>query len=108
MQTRGSPLCILDIPVEGTLFRCESSTQRPDIRLCDQSFDLMDCLDLLWDEGENIIFSVDDSPGVFPRNWLPPQLYYIRAYWRLPEFALMQLSGVCFMQVNRCFSVWNR
>ena len=27
----------------------------------DQSFDLMDCLDLLWD-GENDIFSGDDSP----------------------------------------------
>ena len=47
-----------------------------DTRLCDQLFDLRNCVDLVWDEGENAISSVGDSPGVFPQNWLPPHLSY--------------------------------
>ena len=47
-------LCILDVPLEGTLFWCENYTTRPDIRLCEQSFDLLNYLDLLWDESENV------------------------------------------------------
>ena len=38
---------------------------------------------------------------MIPRECVPGTGYIIRAYWRLQEFALMQLSGVCFMQVNR-------
>ena len=79
-------LCILEIPLEGTLCRCESSTQRPNIRLCDQSFDLMDCFDILWDEGENVIFSGDDCPGVCPRNWLPHRCY----------MGVLEVTGVRF------------
>ena len=74
--------CTLDVPLDDTIFRCEIYSQRTDIGLCDQLFDLINHLDLLWAEGENVILSVDDSPGVFPRNWLP-RGYIIRAYWRL-------------------------
>ena len=46
---------------------------------------------------------------MIPRECVPgtryPSGYVVRVYWRLQEFALMQLSGVCFMQVNHCFSV---
>ena len=97
-------LCTWNVALEGTLFRYEFYTQRMDSGLCDQLVDLMIYFDLLWDEGEKVILSVDDFPGVFPQEWLPPRLYFW-VHWRLPEFALMQLSGVCFMQVNRCFSI---
>ena len=68
------------------------STQRTDIELCNQLFDLINHLDLLWDEGENVILSVDDSPGVFPRNWLPPRISYT---------GLLEINGVRFDAIVR-------
>ena len=94
-------ICTWKVPLEGTLFCCEFYTQKTDSGLCDQPVDLMNYFDILWDEGEKMILSVD-FPGV-----TAPRGCIIWVYWRLPEFTLMQLSGVCFMQVNRCFSVWN-
>ena len=55
-------------------------------------FDLINYLDLLWDEGENVIFSVDDSPGIFRRNWLPPQLY---------NTGVLEVTGVRFDAIVR-------
>ena len=71
----GGTLCTRGVPPEGTLLRCEISTLR-DKGSCDQLFDLRTCFDLLWDEGEDAILSVDDSLGVFPQNWLPSLLSY--------------------------------
>ena len=65
-------LCTWKVRLEGTLFRCEFYTQKKDSELCDQLVDLMNYFDLLWDEVEKVILSVDDFPGVFPREWLPP------------------------------------
>ena len=79
-------LCTLDVSLEGTLFRCEISTQRTDIGLCDQLFDL------LWDEGENVILSLDDSPGVFPPELAAPRLYYM---------GLLEVTGVHFDAIVR-------
>ena len=104
-ESPGKPagtLCTWKVPLEGTLCRCEFYTQKTDSGLCDQLVDLMIYVDLLWDEGEKVILLVDDFPGVFPQEWLPRGCI-IWLYWRLPEFTLMQLPGVCFMQVNRCF-----
>ena len=72
-------------PLEGTLSQCEISTLRMDNELCDQLSDLMNCFDLLWDEGEEAISSFGDFPGVFPHNWLPPQLSYM---------GLLEVTGV--------------
>ena len=80
----GGALCT----IEGTLSQCEISTLRMDNGLCDKLFDLMNCFDLLWDEGEDAILSIGDSPGIFPQNWLPHN-YLIQGYWRLQGFALM-------------------
>ena len=63
-----------------------------DNELCDQLSDLMNCFDLLWDEGEEAISSFGDSPGVFPHNWLPPQLSYT---------GLLEVTGVCFDVIVR-------
>ena len=66
---------LVGVSPEGTLSR-EISTLRMDNGLCDQLFDLMNYFDLLCDEGEYAILSIGDSRGVFPQNWLPPQLFY--------------------------------
>ena len=63
-----------------------------DNELCDQLSELMNCFDLLWDEGEEAISSFGDSPGVFPQNWLPPQLSYT---------GLLEVTGVCFDVIVR-------
>ena len=75
----GGTLCTLGVPPEGTLSRCEIYTLR-DKGSCDQLFDLQTCFDLLWDEGENAILTVGDTPGVFPRIGYP-HFYLIRGYW---------------------------
>ena len=54
----GGALCTIGVSLEGTLSRCEISTLRMDKGLCDLLFDLRNCFDLLWDEGENAISSV--------------------------------------------------
>ena len=53
------------------LFCCVISTQRTDIGLCDQLFDLINYLGLLWDEGENVILLVADSRDCFPGTGYP-------------------------------------
>ena len=60
--------------------------------LCDQLSDLMNCFDVLWDEGEEAISSFGDSPGVFPQNWLPSQLSYT---------GLLEVTGVRFDVIVR-------
>ena len=60
--------------------------------MCDQLSDLINCFDLLWDEGEEAISSFGDSPGVFPQNWLPPQLSYT---------GLLEVTGVRFDVIVR-------
>ena len=86
MGARGSSVYNWCSP-RGTLSRCEISTLRMDKRLCDQLFDLRNCFDLLWNEGENAISSVGDSPGIFPQNWLPPHLSCT---------GLLEVTGLCF------------
>ena len=108
--------------LEGTLFRCEMSTQRTDIGLCDQLFDLMNSLDLLWDEGEDATSSVGDSPGVFPQNWLPPHLSYtgllevtgfrfdaiVRSSYRAAELVRFVYTFRYITNSVRCHGGWRR
>ena len=70
----GGALCTIGVPPEGTLSWCDISTLMMDKGSCDHLLDLRNWFDLLWDESENAISSVGDSPGVFPQNWLPPYL----------------------------------
>ena len=70
----GGALCIIGVPPEGTLFRCEIPALRMDSELFDQLSDLVTCFDLWCDKGVDDISSLCDSPGVFPQNWLPQQL----------------------------------
>ena len=49
--------------------------------------DLMDCFDLLCDEGKGDILSYCDSRRVFPQNWL---------WHRLSNVGLLEVTGVHF------------
>ena len=88
----GGTLYIIAVPPEGTLFRCEIPALRMDSELFDQFSDLMNCFDLWCDKGVNDISSLCDSPGVFPQNWLPPQLSYT---------GLLEVTGVHFDVIVR-------
>ena len=52
----------------------------------------MNCFDLLWGAGEEATSSFGDSTGVFPQNWLPPQLSYK---------GLLEVTGVHFDVIVR-------
>ena len=58
-----------------------------DSELFDQLSDLMDCFDLLCDEGDDDILSYCDSRRVFPQNWLQS---------RLSNTGILEAPGVCF------------
>ena len=69
--------------------------------LCDQLFDLMNCLDLLWDAGEDA--TVGGSPGLFPKDWLPQHLSYTglleatgRHFDAIVRSLLRAAESVCF------------
>ena len=83
----GGSLCVIGVPPDSTLIRCRNSAPKMDIELFDNLSGLMDCFDLLCDEGEGDISSICNSPGVFPQNWLQQ---------RLSNTGLLEVTGVCF------------
>ena len=96
----GGTLCILGIPPEGTLSRCEISTQDCVINCLIFGPVLIYC----GMKAKRLYCQLITLREYFPRIGYT-RCYLMQGYWRLQGFVLMQLSGVCFTQLYRCVSV---